>query len=381
PRRSPLRLHMAEDAPWKEVWRFGIGNIWHASFSGVPESEPADPEPAIRMAEFYPRGGESLTLTTTRPEATRGTTLAFDAVTLATEVGARSRNAAMTLDYRATRGAQHVIRLPRDADAVGVSIDGADAPLRADDGELSLPILPGRHSIELRWRRDAEVGAIVRTPAVDLGADAGNIGLHLDLPPSRWVLATSGPRLGPAVMYWSELAAMILFAVVLGRTTLTPLKTRQWLLLGLGFSTFSWPVLLLVTFWLLAVGARGRGRAPGKALHFNALQVAFGALTIVALIAIVVSVPAGLLGAPDMHVAGNGSYGNGLRWFADRSSGAIPQASAFSLPLWAYKGLILAWALWLSFALLKWLPWVWRTFASQGLWRRPSPVVEGTPAS
>ena len=31
--------------------------------------------------------------------------------------------------------------------------------------------------------------------------------------------------------------------------------------------------------------------------------------------------------------------------------------------------LILAWALWLSFALLRWLPWVWRCFSSQGLWR------------
>ncbi len=31
------------------------------------------------------------------------------------------------------------------------------------------------------------------------------------------------------------------------------------------------------------------------------------------------SLPQGLLGTPDMHVAGYGSYGNVLRWFADRS--------------------------------------------------------------
>jgi hypothetical protein len=37
--------------------------------------------------------------------------------------------------------------------------------------------------------------------------------------------------------------------------------------------------------------------------------------------------------------------------------------------MWVYKVLILAWALWLSFALLRWLPWVWRSFAGEGLWR------------
>jgi len=44
-------------------------------------------------------------------------------------------------------------------------------------------------------------------------------------------------------------------------------------------------------------------------------------------------------------------------------------ASVFSAPLWIYKALILAWALWLSFALLRWLPWVWQSFSSQGYWR------------
>jgi hypothetical protein len=30
--------------------------------------------------------------------------------------------------------------------------------------------------------------------------------------------------------------------------------------------------------------------------------------------------------------------------------------------------LILVWALWLSFALLRWLPWVWQCFAKDGFW-------------
>jgi hypothetical protein len=30
---------------------------------------------------------------------------------------------------------------------------------------------------------------------------------------------------------------------------------------------------------------------------------------------------------------------------------------------------MLAWALWLSFALLRWLPWAWRSFSNDGFWR------------
>jgi hypothetical protein len=93
------------------------------------------------------------------------------------------------------------------------------------------------------------------------------------------------------------------------------------------------------------------------------------AITITALATLVVTVPAGLLGTPDMHIAGNGSWGNSLQWFADRSDSLLPAAAVMSLPMWVYKLLVLAWALWLSFALLRWLPWVWSCFVSQGLWR------------
>ncbi len=99
-------------------------------------------------------------------------------------------------------------------------------------------------------------------------------------------------------------------------------------------------------------------------------------LTVVALGAIVVSLPFGLLGAPDMQIAGNQSTPDVLRWFTDRAAAQTPTATAWTLPMWFYKALILAWALWLSFALLKWLPWTWHCFARDGLFRsRPAPAA------
>jgi hypothetical protein len=369
PRQSPLTLVATDSASWNEVWRFAIGNIWNAAFAGIPESDTGNVGGGTRIAEFHPRAGESLTLTAMRPEAVSGSTLAFDDVKLAVTHGKRSSDVSLLLRYRSTRGAQHVIRLPADAEVTAVAIDDLAQSLRAEEGKLTLPILPGEHSIKVDWRASGAMGFFTPTPTVDIAAPASNIKLSLERPRDRWLLGTRGPELGPAVLYWSELAALILFALILGRTGLAPLKTRHWLLLGIGFSTFSWAALAVVAIWLLACGVREKWQPEVNWWRFNLIQVGIGGLTVLALLFIVTTLPSGLLGTPDMHVAGNNSYGNVLGWFADRSSSLLPVATAITVPLWVYKVLILAWALWLSFALLRWLPWVWQCFSSLGYWR------------
>ena len=378
-RVSPLTLRAANDAAWREQWAVVASNIWQTRFSGVPESDVASQTDNARTAVFYPRAGEELIVATTRPEGSSGSTLAFDSVELYTQHGDRSSDTTMSLSYRSTRGMQHVVQLPDIAEVTSVVIDGQAQSLRATDGQLILPVLPGEHSVQVVWRSGGAVGSRVETPAVDIGAPASNISLQLELPRDRWLLGTSGPRLGPAVLYWSELAVLLLAAIILGKTSLAPLKTWQWLLLGLGFSTFDWPAFGWIVLWLLASGARARWHGTATWWRFNLVQLAVVGLTVIALGSIVSSLPGGLLGVPDMSVTGNESYGNALRWFADQSTATLPQAAAFSVPLWVYKVLILGWSLWLSFALLRWLPWVWRSFSAQGYWRpRAARAAPGT---
>ena len=379
PRQSPLSLRAAADQPWKEVWAFAIGSIWNVQFSGLPESQNAYDDADVRRAVFYPRPDEALVVNAGRPEATSGNTLAFDRVSVRTSVGARSRTTSLTLSYRSTRGAQHVIRLPENSDVTSVRIDNRMEPLRAVDDELSIPVLPGRHSVVVEWQNAAEPGFRERSPEVDLGASSSNIDVGLAIPSNRWILFANGPSLGPAILYWSELVVLIVFGLVLGRIDLTPLRTQHWILLGLGFSTFSWAALAIVVLWLLAHGARDKiMENEHTAWKYNVMQSIFALVSIVALLAIVVSLPQGLLGTPDMHVSGYQSYANSLSWFADRTESSMPVASVWSLPMWVYKVLILAWALWLSFALLRWLPWVWAAFVKGALWRSRKGKLENT---
>lgn len=383
PARARTTLRAPVDGAWREVWRFHVGTNWRVSFDGVPESQRHDGE-SVRGPRFDPRGGETLVvvsqrpqtvpgetlaMASQRPQAVPGHTLAFDGAWLETRVGARARAATLTARYRSTTGASHAITLPAEAALKTVLIDGEAQPLALRERTLELPLPPGEHTVHVAWNEALEAGLLVKTPEVALGAPSSNLVAKVELPANRWLLFAGGPPMGPAILYWAELIALVGAALVLGRLAIAPLRTHQWLLLGVGFSTFSWLAFAVVVAWLLAHGARRKwGRELPRRLY-NTTQVGFAVLTLAAFAAILAGIPHGLLGMPDMSVRGYESAGRELTWFADRTASALPRASVWSLPMWVYKALILAWALWLSLALLRWLPWVWTCFSEGGLWR------------
>ena len=365
-----LQLRAGDGSRWVETWEIAAGSIWHVDVEAVPESVDREQLAGARVARYHPRRGESLIITASRPGAVSGATTAIDAVQLETAVGRRLLESTLRFRYRATRGGQQYLDLPAGATVTNIEIDGQREALRPVDGVLTVPIRPGTHEVSLGFQEARQQSLLSQAPRVGLGSAASNINLRLNIADDRWLLFTWGPRLGPAVLYWSQLLFLIALALVLGRIPWTPLKARHWLLLALGFSSFSWPVLAIVVIWLLATGARERWTLKLKPQVYNAVQVFHALLTVLALLGIIASLPSGLLGAPDMFVVGNQSYATTLNWFADQTAGTTPRALFVSLPLWAYKALILLWALWLSFALLAWLPWVWQMWARDGLWRR-----------
>jgi len=358
-----------------EVWRVLASPTWHVEASGVPMVAEASADPnAYRRFEFHPLPGETLTLKITRPEPAEGATRAIDNVVLSYSAGQRAADSTLQLSIRASQGGEQVIALPAGAEVLNVVRNGETLNLRPRDGKLSLPLQPGVQQFQISLRETTPIGFVTRTPAIALGLPAANVNLSIGLPADRWLLATGGPSAGPAVLYWSELVVMLLVAWALARTRRTPLKLWQWILLGIGFSTFSWLALLAVVAWLFAIDWRERGPAPASALAFNLAQIGLVVLTLIALLCLVAAIPQGLLGTPDMHVAGNQSSAQLLRWFADRSADALPQGVAISVPLWVYKLAMLAWALWLASAVVGWLRHGFAAWIRDGYWHRTPKV-------
>jgi hypothetical protein len=150
---------------------------------------------------------------------------------------------------------------------------------------------------------------------------------------------------------------------------LTPLKFRHWLLLGIGVSQMPIGMALVVVVWLLALGLRSRWPATLGKTAFNFGQLGIVVLTVLALSFLVSTVFSKLEGLPEMQIGGNASTAQMLNWYQDHAGAVLPVATITSLPLTAYHLLMLAWALWLAFALVRWLMWGWRQFSHDGLWR------------
>ena len=99
------------------------------------------------------------------------------------------------------------------------------------------------------------------------------------------------------------------------------------------------------------------------------MQIGLAVLSLVVLAVLFQAVEQGLLGSPQMQIAGNGSDAGRLSWYQDRTGAELPQAWVLSVPTFVYRLLMLAWALWLAFALIRWLRWGWSCYATAGLWR------------
>lgn len=368
---AKLSLTAPADAPWSEVWALDVSPVWHAEVSGIPPLA-ATGDYVVRTRQWRPWPGESLEIAFSRPAATEGRTLTLDGAALEVTPGLRAYDANLSLTLRASRGDTHAVTLPEDAELLSVAIDGKRQPIALVERKVVLPVQPGRHSAEIAWRAPRGIAFLTRTPEVDVGAPVVNAGLELALSLDRWTWFVGGPRLGPAVLWWSLLAVAALLSLGLARSRLTPLGVASWFLLFVGLTQVPIFLALVVAGWLLALGWRREHPFESVGV-FDFAQIVLGAWTVAALACLVVAVHQGLLGMPEMQISGNGSTGSLLRWYHDRAASDLPRAWVVSVPLLVYRLAMLAWALWLAAALLRWLRWGWESFSSGGAWRRGPP--------
>ena len=370
PISQAINLTAAQTTQWTEAWRLDISSIWHVVATGIPEVSQLDPA-GLRFPQYRPHPGESLSLAISRPEVAPGPTMTIDSSQLEIHPGMRATDFTLQFTLMASLGGRHTITLPPDSDLQNVLINGVTSSLHLNGETLTIPIQPGSQKISISWQNKGGIMTMLRTPPVNLGLENVNSTVHVDVPESRWILLTGGPRIGPAVLFWGEFLVIILFSILLGRTKITPLTTISWLLLGMGLSQVNVVLGALVVGWLFLLGIRKKsGEAITSATTFDLLQMTVVAVTLLAFLALVFTVKQGLLGHPDMQIGGNGSFDHSLIWYQDRNGQILPQAWVLTVPLLVYRILMLIWALWLALALLKWLTWGWDCFTAGETWRK-----------
>jgi len=367
-----LELYAPEGVPWVETWRLSASPVWDVKLSGIPVVSSLDAS-GLWTPLWRPWPGEKAAIAVTRPAPAPGESLTIDSARLGYAPGKRLDAATLMLRMRSALGGRHILRLPPDAEVTAVSMGGRPAPWSSDKpGEVGIALIPGGQDVSVAWRQPRESLGVAATPAVDLGHPAVNVTVAVDMPRDRWILwARGSTALGPAILFWSAVGVCAVAAFGLGFLPWTPLRRRHWFLLGLGLTQVDATAAILAVAWILALGARRRHAFKDGWFGFNAVQVGLVVLTLLGLASLFEAIRTGLLGAPHTIIAGNGSSAYHLAWYFDRIGSVMPVTEVLSLSVWWYRGLMLAWSLWMALALLGWLRWGWESFSVGGAWRKP----------
>ena len=369
-----LKLTAAAQSNWIETWALDAGTQWHVTLEGIPMTHRQSE--GRHLPRWQPWPGESVSIAVVKPAAVTGAWLTLDQAALDVRPGSRVTEMDLRLSLRASRGGEHVLDFPADMILQRAVINNKTEPLKLDGGKLKLAITPGAQEVWLTLRAPEGLGLSYRTPAIGLNLPGLNQHVQLNVPAERWVLGFSGPRLGPAILLWGVVLVLVITGFGLGRVPATPLKSWQWILLLLGLTQTDVFAGAVIVFWLFALAARERvGPKIERRGWFNAMQTALMLLTLLALALLLDAVKTTLLGAPEMQITGNGSHASILRWYQDR--GDFPSVTLVSLPLWVWRGIMLAWALWLAWSLIGWLRWGWGALSAGGWWIKavPKPVA------
>ncbi len=376
---NQLALETRAGDTWVERWYLNASPVWNVGFTGLSPIFEQTNSSLIPLWTPWP--GEKVSLAVTRPEAISGATVTVRRVRHEVAQGLRTRESELNLDLQCSLGEDFVIVLPEKAEVTDLRHNGQLIPVRRDGNKLIVPLRPGEQTLAIKWSINQPVGLRVVADAVQLPVESANITTVIRSPGMHWVLWTHGPLRGPAVRLWGVLAVSLLAAWVLSRLSFSPLRTWEWLLLAIGLTQVPWSLAAVVVgwlFWLVWRGHESFQKIPGWL--YALLQIALIVLTFVVLGAFVEVVDKGLRGFPLTYIEGNGSTQGGyLKWFQPSAAGLLPQPECVTLSVWFYRFLMLAWALWLASALLRWLKWGWTQFGLGGFFHPIRKKQTGTP--
>ena len=352
-----------------EIWKMDISSIWDMQYKGIdPIGEESGGD--LLMPRFQPWQEESLTLLFEKAKAVRGESLTIESSQLRIAQSGHYRDITLLLKLKSSQAGQYTILLGSAKNLKPTQIDGKTHYLKLNNHKVSIPLEAKDQKVKLSWQEEIGVAKRYQFPTIDLQKESSNSKIELSLPNNQWILWTGGPLLGPAVLLWGVLLAVLLFAIILGRVKGSPLKTRDWLLLGVGVSTSSVMIMLPIIIWIFALRFREYKGDDLQGWRRNFTQIAVVILTVVAISTIIGAVSVGLLGNPEMMITGNHSYGNFLNWYSDRISSTIPEPTVISLSIWYYRVLMLLWSIWIAFSLIKWLKWSWGVFSQGDMWAK-----------
>ncbi len=365
--QSDLITLTAEETPlWVEQWIVNPSPVWHVSLSGL---SPIYQEGATNLIPTWnPWPGESASLAITQPKAIQGETMTVRDVLQSTTVGDQHRTTTLTLNLETSIGQEFPITLPSTAQVTSLTLNHTDTAVRREGDLVIIALRPGEQRIELVWKNNVGSSFYTESDLVELPIQAANVTTKIHYENrERFPLWFTGPLIGPVIFLWPLVILSIVAAFILARRQALPLKTYEWVILLLGLTQGHIIATGFILIWFFWIACKPHVRIQNlPSLLYNGNQVIIAAGACIVVLIFLYILYSSLQGLPGQH-----GYDNELKWYqAVGDSSILPSTGFYSIPMWGYRGLMLFWAIWLTFASLRWLKWGW-SLLQQGQLLRP----------
>ena len=362
-------LRAASGFTLAEVWKIDASSRFETFYKGIPQVFGE----AGNQAVFLPFPAETLEVRVNLPKPVAGLDWAIESSKLNLKPGDERMAGVLQLAIRSLSAQIQSIEFPKETRIRMLKIGGQAEPADWREGKLYLQLKPGRQEVLVEFETPAKLAFITRSPKIILGVSSVNATVTMAIPPSRWPLFSFGPAVGPAVLIWGLLAFLVIAAWVLARFqpgTLLRLRYWEWLALLAPLAVLqAWQALWVV---IAVIALQGRERLPVQNMRpwvFHITQILLGTLALIFLVSLIAGVKIGLLGVPDMMVAGGGSSNWQWIWYQDRQGAEYVSAGLVSLSMWVWKGLMLIWSFWIASRVIVWGKQAWAAASRGGMWR------------
>ncbi|WP_435234455.1 hypothetical protein ACR30L_11815 [Psychromonas sp. PT13] len=374
PIENIITLQAANNTNYSENWRVIPSSLWNVSFSGISAIK-SEQDLGTLQPNWMPWPGDLLTINVSRPEGVKGDVFTTESATLVQYSGKNVQQSKLTLNVLASQGTDYEIVLAPDVNVMSLLHDGKQMNINGGHRQI-VQLHPGTQHIELEFEQRVPLNWANTSAEITLPGKAVNINIEYHLVNDRWLIYINGPSLGASMLYWGVLFVILFGAIVLPfiarKLKLNmPISSIGWGLLGIGFSTVNTYGVVITALFFFAMALRKQYIKPSslRPWLFNAIQVSLFVLTFICIASLLVSIPIGLLSSPDMQVVGNGSYGHLFRFFQDKMvAQQLPLVTIYSLPIWLYRIVMLAWSLWIATQLIKWGKWWFDSYSANGAW-------------
>ena len=360
---STITLSAPSIAERTERWSIVGSDFWSYDYEGVVPIDEGD-----NHTMFVPRSNEVLQINVQQTQPVPGESMTISSVYALHTVDSQSTTTDLALLIIASQPGYMEITLPEDASIESIVFAGDFQSLPTNNVVL-LPVQPGNHHYELKWKTDRGASLAYSPPTASFSLPAVNTTTDVQLPEKRWILWLAGSSLGSTVAFWSVLVGVVLAAVVISKVPRLALSTRDAVILAAGASLVDLKMLVYVGIWFLAIWFKSRTKEEiTRPWLYRLGQLVLSGITLLVLYVLVSTIVAALTNDPNMYIVSTDHNNTWFTWFSDEIDSTVPSPWILSVPMWVYFVLILAWVMWLVFTLLQWMRTWWESLKTPVLW-------------